>query len=147
MTSRGWIAFAAAAVLPVAAQAADVSVAVEGVREGGRLHVSLQQREQFLSDEQVEAKVIDNPAAGTVTVTFAGVQPGDYSVNVWHDDNGNGQLDWGPGGSPLDGWALVNGAGLTAMPTFDQVKTTVGAEGAAVRLPVIYARSEASPAE
>lgn len=147
MKSRSWIAFAAAAALPAAAQAADVSVAVEGVRAGGRLHVSLQQREQFLSDDQVDAKVIDNPSAGTVTVTFAGVQPGDYSVNVWHDDNGNGELDWGPGGSPLDGWALVNGKSLTAMPTFDQVKTTVSDEGAAVQLPMIYARSEAGSAD
>lgn len=142
-----WIVAAAVALVPSAVLAADVTVIVEGVRSGGTLAVSLQTREQFLSEAHVHEKVVSDHGAGTVSVTFQDVQPGDYSVNVWHDDNGNGQFDWASGGSPLDGWALVNGAGLTGMPTFDQVKTTVGAEGAEVRLPMIYARAEASPAE
>ena len=130
----------AAAGLATAAQAGNVDVTVDGVRAGGTLYVALQQRAQFLSEVDAYSQKVENPTAGTVSVTFHDVVPGEYSVNVWHDDDGNGRFDTQPDGPPLDGWSLVNADALTGMPSFDQVKTTIGAEGSAVPLAMRYGR-------
>ena len=141
MKSRLWIIGAAAAALPAAAQAGNVEVEIEGVRAGGTLYVSLQQREEFLSDDQAYRQVIANPEAGTLKVTLPDVAPGDYAVLVWHDDDGNGQFDMQPGAPPLDGWSMVGAASLMGMPNFDHVKTSVGPEGAEIPLSMLYGRA------
>jgi hypothetical protein len=44
------------------------------------------------------------------------------------------------GYKPAEGWAMVNGDTLRATPTFDQVKFTVAASGAALSVPMSYPR-------
>jgi uncharacterized protein (DUF2141 family) len=128
-----------AAVLPAAAQAANVEVTLQGVREGGDLSVGLQTRDQFMGQAGTN-KIIPAPA-GTATVTLENVAPGDYAVVVWHDDNKNGKFDAGAaGGPPEDGWALSNFVNPTAPPTFDQVKIAVAEADVKVAMPMNYGR-------
>jgi uncharacterized protein (DUF2141 family) len=125
--------------LPAAAQAGNVDVALTGVHAGGKLYVSLQPKEEFMAPTSTMSKTIPAPKAGTISVSFADVKPGEYAVVVWHDDNDNGRFDVQEGtGIPTDGWAMINADQLRGMPTFDQVKTTIGSEGAKITLPVQY---------
>jgi len=50
---------------------------------------------------------------GLVTARFAEVPPGRYAVSVMHDEDGDGELDVGPGGLPLEG------VGFTHDPAVD----------------------------
>jgi uncharacterized protein (DUF2141 family) len=109
--------------------AEDVTVTLSGVQaRGGRLLAALQTHDQFLQPAGAYGEVIDNPAAGSLTVTFRDVRPGDYSLSVLHDVDGDGQMKV-EGGMPAEGWAMVHGDTLRAAPTWDQVKFTVPATG------------------
>jgi uncharacterized protein (DUF2141 family) len=133
---------ASLATLAVAApaEAATLNVQLDGVRAGGgRLHVSVQGRAEFMRQSGTAGSRLDAPTAGTHRFTYQ-VPAGEYAVSVWHDDNGNGTFDSNEQHIPLDGWAMVNADQIRAEPTFDQVKTTVGETPATIRLSMIYGR-------
>ena len=121
--------------------AGDVTVTLTGVQaRGGQLLAALQTRDQFLQPAGAYGDIVRNPTAGTITVTFRGVAPGDYSLSVLHDADNDGQMKM-EGGMPAEGWAMVNGAALRAAPTWDQVKFTVPASGdSRLTVPMIYPR-------
>ena len=127
-------AFAAAASV----QAAELSVTVEGVEDrGGQLFVSVQTAAEFMGQSGTDGSVIASPEAGATTVSYD-LPPGEYAVTVWHDDDANGQFDFGPGGMPLDGWAMsgtMNGA-----PSFADAKVVVDEDGASVTMTMTYGR-------
>ena len=136
------LSLAAFATLSLSApvMAEDVTVTLTGVEaRGGVLLSALQSRNQFMQAEAVRADRIVFPAAGVVRVTFRDVAPGDYAVMVLHDEDGDGRMTMN-GAMPGEGWATVNGDSLRAAPTFDQVKFTVTATGAALTVPMAYPR-------
>ena len=111
------------------ALASDVVITVTGVQaRGGDLLVGLQTSAQFLKHEGDHGEIIKAPAAGTRVVTLKDVPPGDYSVSVLHDMNGDQQMALS-NGMPAEGWAMFRGETLRAAPTFDQVRFTVPASG------------------
>ncbi|NNC72622.1 MAG: DUF2141 domain-containing protein [Sphingomonadaceae bacterium] len=131
-----------AALAAIPAHAAPLTVNLGGVSdEGGTLYVSVQTAAQFMQQDGTAGEVVQSPAAGAHSFTFD-VPEGDYAVSVWHDDNGNDEFDMGENYVPEDGWAMVGGEALRAEPTFDQVKTSVGASGATVGLSMIYGRGD-----
>lgn len=126
------LAILAAAALTSAAApalAADVTLTLDGVQaRGGRLLVALQTRDQFLKHEGAYGEIIADPAAGTRTVVFRDVAPGEYSVSVLHDVDGDGTMKVN-GVMPAEGWTMLNAETLRAAPQFDQVDFTVPASG------------------
>jgi len=136
-----WVALGALLMALVgagAAQAGDVTVTLTGVQaRGGQLLVSLQTREQFMQPTGL-GEIVQNPTAGTTTVTFRDVPAGDYAVSVLHDQNGDGQMQVSEIGIPTEGWAMSHGAELRGPPTFAQVKVAIPAAGAALTEPMFY---------
>lgn len=136
-----WVALGALSMALVgagAAQAGDVTVTRTGVQaRGGQLLVSLQTREQFMQPTGL-GEIVQNPTAGTTTVTFRDVPAGDYTVSVLHDQNGDGQMQVSEIGIPTEGWAMSHGAELRGPPTFAQVKVAIPAAGAALTEPMFY---------
>lgn len=109
--------------------AGDVTVTLNGVQaRGGRLLAALQTQGQFLQPAGAYGEMVQDPVAGTVTLTFRDVRPGDYSLSVLHDADNDGQMKM-DGSRPGEGWAMVHGDALRAAPTWDQVKFTVPATG------------------
>ncbi|HBK90673.1 MAG TPA: hypothetical protein DDZ68_03260 [Parvularcula sp.] len=120
--------------------AGDVRVTVSGVRAAnGPLYVGLQTREQFMQNAGSYGEIVASPAPGAVSVTLHGVAPGEYSVSVWHDIDGDGVFDMGPDGKPIDGWAMIDGASLRGAPTFDQVSFKKEDASIAIDVDMIYA--------
>jgi uncharacterized protein (DUF2141 family) len=55
----------------------------------------------------------------SATVVFRGLPPGYYAVAFFHDENGNGRLDTGTFGRPLEGYGFSNDArGRMGPPSF-----------------------------
>lgn len=122
------------------AYAASLTVDLEGVRAGsGPLYISVQTRAQFMHDGGAAGSVVTSPLAGSHRFAFD-LPAGEYAISIWHDDNGNGAFDKDEQSRPLDGWAMPNAERLRGEPSFDQVKTMVGAAPAIVRLAMIYGR-------
>ena len=135
-------AAAAMAVLSAgAALAADVVVNLKGVDgRRGVIYAGLQTREQFMKAGGVAGAKLENPTAGAQRLVIRDVPPGEYSLGVLHDTNGNGVLDRGPDGWPAEGVATgPSRTPLTGPPTFDQVKLLVTAEGATIEATLWYA--------
>jgi uncharacterized protein (DUF2141 family) len=112
-----------------AAGAFTLTVTIDGVRSAsGMVMAGLLKADG--SGKAVQAGGTAAPAAvGTVTVTFAGLAPGDYAVQIFHDENGNGDIDTNAFGIPKEGYAFSNRAvGQFGPPKFDAMKVTVTAD-------------------
>ncbi len=123
-------AVAALTACAAPAFAGDVTIRVTGVQaRGGDLLVGLQTASQFLKHEGQYGQIVASPPAGTQVITLHDVAPGDYSVSVLHDVDGDRMMKQQADGRPAEGWAMLHGETLRAVPTFDQVKFTVPATG------------------
>ena len=123
------------------ALAGDVTITLTGVEaRGGVLLTSLQTRGEFMQASAAHGEVVRDPRAGTTRITFRNVAPGEYAFSALHDADNDGQMKM-DGYMPGEGWAMLNGDSLMAVPTFDQVSFTVPASGdVALTVPMSYSR-------
>ncbi len=121
------------------ALAGDVTITLNNVQaRPGQLLVALQTEGQFMRQRGAFGERVDNPAAGTTTVVFHDVPPGDYAVFALHDEDGNGEMTM-RGQMPAEGWSTYHADQLRGAPTFAQVKFTVPASGPVdLTLPMVY---------
>lgn len=123
------LAALAATLIASPALAGDVNVSLTGVQAGrGVILAALQTQAQFMQQGGAYGERIADAPAGTVNITFRDVTPGEYSLSVLQDSDGDRDMTMS-GGMPAEGWAMVNGDTLRGPPTFDQVKFTVPASG------------------
>ncbi len=125
-------------IAPTVASAAEVTVTLSGVKaKGGTMRVSLYDEGTFLKAHPpflAEAKVAD---AGTVTVSFKNVPPGDYAVAALHDANDDERMEM-IDGRLSEGTALSNAEKLRGAPTFAVTKVAIAGGGATMTLPMSY---------
>lgn len=100
----------------VGSPAAPITITVRNVRNNhGRVRVDICPREHFLADGcrwHASAPAV----AGATTVTVAGVPPGDYAVQAFHDENGNDRIDRGIFGIPREGVGFSRDARIVMSP-------------------------------
>ena len=60
-----------------------------------------------------------------VTVEIADLPAGDYAVMLFHDENGNYQVDMDESGIPTEGVGFSGADLLVGIPTFEECKFTV----------------------
>ena len=116
-----------------AAQAARVTVTVEGIRTtDGAIMVGLFADpatfpDHFLRGQSAAAQV------PSVTIVFENVEPGRYALSAFHDRNGNGKLDRGTLGIPKEPYGFSHEArGVMGPPSFDAAALEVPADGLAL---------------
>lgn len=133
------IAASLAALTAGSASAATVNVELTGVQpKGGAVLASVQTRAQFMKHEGTSGAVAKGDASGAMKLAIKNVPPGDYSLTVLHDADGNRDMTLDASGKPAEGWAM-SGKGVTDhKPTFDEVKIHVGARDRTVRLAMHY---------
>ncbi len=89
------------------------------------------------SDCAFTAKV---PAAQDASILIEDVPAGSYAITGFHDENGNGRLDFDTYGIPLEATGNTRGArGQYGPPTFDAMQTEIEA-GQPVALTVQFYR-------
>src|SRR5215470_3916412 len=97
---------------PIAAGAADLTVTVNGIRNAsGSISAGIYTSESSFA-KAAEALVLVRIKAphGTVGFTVHDLPPGKYAVAAYHDENGNGRLDFDPTGVPTEGYGVSNDA-------------------------------------
>ncbi len=128
--------FAAAlfAAASLGAQAANVVLTAHGVKAatGGFLYATLYCGEAGWLDPSRAVANVKAPVTGEdVTLNFENVAPGGCAVNLFHDENGNGKLDFSGGmiSIPMEGVAVSNNATRMGPPHYKKAEFKVtGAE-------------------
>jgi uncharacterized protein (DUF2141 family) len=100
----------ATAQSPASADTATVTVEMTGLQPQGQVLMQV-----FNSEESYRAgngiAVRQIPVTGpTASVVFSDVPTGQYAVRLFHDLNGNGELDTNPFGIPTEPFAFSNNA-------------------------------------
>jgi uncharacterized protein (DUF2141 family) len=103
-----------------------LEVTVENIREAkGTIRVGLFKNEETFLKKAVEGKVV-KASSGQLTVRFDHLNPGEYGISVFHDENENSELDKNAMGIPKEGFAFGNNAmGMFGPPSFNDAKVAV----------------------
>lgn len=91
-----------------AALAADVTVAVETGPAEGTLRAALFDSQQGFDADKSVANMVVDVVAGTTRFRFADLEPGIYGVALFHDLNGNEELDSNLFGAPVEPFGFSN---------------------------------------
>lgn len=112
------------------ANAADLRVSVQELAiDSGKLYFALFERENFL---QMPFAVASSEV-GEATAIFRDVPSGMYAVSAYRDTNGNGILDRGGAGVPLEPYGFSNDArGRMGPPAFDAAAVNIGADNQSI---------------
>jgi uncharacterized protein (DUF2141 family) len=81
------------------------------------------------------------PVKDSLAMTLSDLPPGDYAVEVIHDENENGKLDmrWLPYPHPAEGAGASNDAAATiGPPSWGDARFRVGAGGGAITIHMRY---------
>ncbi|MES2113637.1 MAG: DUF2141 domain-containing protein, partial [Pseudomonadota bacterium] len=101
------------------AQAADLTVEVAGLKNAkGKVLVAVFNRADDFLKQPMRGAAID-ARSGSVRVVIPDLPAGDYALSVFHDENGNGELDANPVGMPIEPYGFSNDAmGNYGPPSF-----------------------------
>ena len=105
------VALASAAIPAARADdTATVTIDLTGLQPQGAVMLQVFNSEAgYQGGEAVAARQIPITAS-TARVEFSGVAPGQYAVRLFHDVNGDGQLNTNPFGIPTEPFAFSNNA-------------------------------------
>jgi uncharacterized protein (DUF2141 family) len=106
----------ASALSPVGA--ADLTVTVSGIRNAsGSVSTGIFNSESsFAKPSEALASFRIKTGQGSVGFTAHDLPPGRYAVAAYHDENGNGRLDFDPTGVPTEGYGVSNDARNPSAP-------------------------------
>jgi uncharacterized protein (DUF2141 family) len=142
--------FAAATILLLPAAAppptAPLVVEVGNVRGGsGRVHVDVCPQAHFLKEDCPFSG--EAPARYGVTPVIVGaLPPGQYAVQAFYDENGNGRVDRALLGIPKEGVGFSNDAPIRfGPPKFDAAAFDHGPAPQQIRLKLRYFLGKAGP--
>ena len=119
-------------VAPAAVSRTSLTLSIEGVRsDKGKIMAALLKADATTGTaRRVSANMVSS-IVGTTTITFDGVEAGEYAIQLFHDENGNGEMDSNLFGIPSEGYGFSNRARASfGPPKFAQMKFTVTAEPA-----------------
>ena len=111
-------------ILPVSAQT--VQFNIEGIQhDKGKLYIQLFKGENNFKKGKAHNEAIVNAKKGQLTVTFNNVEPGDYAIRYFHDENSNRDFDNNMFGMPIEGYGFSNNAPVNFGPPSYQQMTFV----------------------
>lgn len=127
----------AAICLGTAGAAGDVEVRVQGLRSGdGVLRVALCGEGDFL---KARCGLGGRAAAAEGSVVVRDVPAGRYAIQAHHDENGDGRIDRGGLGRPLEGLGFSRDAPMRfGPPRYADAVVEVPASGGSLRLTMRY---------
>lgn len=130
-----WVAACVFATTCAAAQvhAADLSVTVVGARsaQGLVLAALYDGAETFLKPGKHAAVQMAPAMTDGAKLIFRNLPAGRYALTAFHDENGNGKLDFNLTGSPVEAVGFSNDAfGTATAPAFDKAMVDLKGDAA-----------------
>lgn len=132
MTRKPLIATALSlAFLAPAALAGPLTVTLENIgKQTGEIRLGIYDAAGYDSGKAVTGADVAVTAA-TVSVTVEGLAPGEYGIKLFHDVNGDGEMNSNPFGMPTEPFAFSNNAkGRFGPAKWDDARFEVTADGA-----------------
>lgn len=129
----GWL-------ITTSAYSADLEILFTDVESAeGTLQVALYNKAgDFLSDSTYRASSAI-AAVGSVTVVLHDLEPGEYAVLSFHDENGNGELDSNFIGIPREAIGVSNDAPARfGPPKYEDAKFLLGDDSISIRIKMRY---------
>lgn len=74
------------------------------------------------------------PTGDSAVLSFEGLAPGSYAVQVMHDQNGNGELDSNFMGMPIEGYGFSNNPEVMRKATFEEARIELVEGGTRIQL-------------
>ncbi len=110
-----------------------LTLRVEGVRSSeGQLRAELLGRAQGEPTHRRITFAVQEAEQGANLIRFPNLPAGDYAVQLYHDENGNGQVDMNVVGVPREGYGFSNVPVVQGgIPPFERMKVTVDADTSA----------------
>ena len=128
------------ALFPITAQAAPLTITIEGIRNAkGEIRISVYTSPAEWPDHPKGDHDGALPAQlGRVTFTFD-LPPGTYAVNGFHDEFGDGKFKTSLIGLPEEGYLFSNNVRpLLSAPSFASASFKLPPEGASISIAVQY---------
>ena len=121
---------AASLIAAPIAFAADLTVNVDSIaKPQGTIVLGLFNEGTYDGDGAVDGANL-TVEDDSVTVTFEGLEPGEYAVKLYHDVNDDGEMNTNPFGMPTEPFAFSNDAkGRFGPAKWDAAKFSVSADG------------------
>lgn len=117
----------AALASPALAQEAEVTLTFQTGARTGSVMVALYDSETAWGGGAPVAQMRVDAASEAPTAVFRGLPAGTYGAKVFHDVDGDGQMDMNPFGIPTEPYAFSNNAvGRMGPPEWDQARFAVG---------------------
>jgi uncharacterized protein (DUF2141 family) len=106
-----------------------LTVTVTGVRSArGTIRAQLLKADAAAGVAKSAGASMAVATPGTTTLTFVGLADGDYAVQLFHDEDGDGQMKTNMFGIPSEGYSFSNSArGSFGPPKFSDMKVTITA--------------------
>jgi uncharacterized protein (DUF2141 family) len=126
----GLVSAAAHAEAPPAPATFTLTVTVEGIRSAdGAIKAQLLKADQAAGTASTVGGKDAPAVVGAITLSFAGLAPGDYAVRMFHDEDGDGEMKTNVFGIPKEGFGFSNRAvAKFGPPSFSDMKVTVAAD-------------------
>lgn len=112
------------------AEAATLTLKLNGVRSDKGAIMAGLMKADAAGGAPTRVRGVSEPARpGHMILSFDGLAPGDYAVMLFHDENGNGEMDENAFGIPVEGYGFSNEAKASfGPPKFGEMKVTVGVD-------------------
>ena len=127
---------AAALIASSFASAGTLEVEITDIRStDGQLMVAVHgSAEGWDGKVEPAAAQLHSPTGDTAVLTFEGLAPGSYAVQVMHDQNGSGKLDANFMGMPIEGYGFSNNPEVMRKATFDEARIELVEAGTRIQL-------------
>ena len=122
-----FLAVACAMALAPTAAAADLTISISNLSkpEGEVRWVLFDSEEGYKTDAGPLLTARSRVDGDTLRVTVHDLPAGQYAVKLYHDENGNGELDSNMLGIPVEGYGFSNNAGRFGPPSFEDAAVTL----------------------
>ena len=91
-------------------KAQNLTVHIQGIEQDkGKVFVALFNSQETWLKQSFKSLEQDVTGA-TCTVTFTDLPKGEYAIAIFHDENGNGTMDFGKMGIPIEKFGFSNDA-------------------------------------
>ena len=132
MTHKTLIAAALGAlIIAPLANAAPLTITVDNIQsQTGTIRLGVYDEAGYKGGDAVNGANISVDAA-TASVTLEGIAPGEYGIKLYHDVDGDGDMNTNPFGMPTEPFAFSNNAvGRFGPATWAAAKFEITEEGA-----------------